>query len=297
LLALLGGATGIGFAPVLVKLSEIGPTATAFFRILIALPFLWCFACLEAPKPSTFRRPNSRRDFFRLALAGIFFAADLTLWHWSLQFTTVATSTLLVNSAPLFVTLGAWLIFRERITRRFLLGLLVAMGGVAMLVGNSYSLSGKHLWGDLLSVLTAVSYAGYMLVLKDLRRSFSTLTIMAWSGVVSCVVFGVVAWLSGDRLLAMTARGWGVLVGLALISHVGGQTLIAYGFGHLPASYSSLSLLWQPVVAAVIAWGVLGEGLRVLQVAGAMVVLVGILIGTASLGGAEWPGKRKAVSV
>ena len=99
---------------------------------------------------------------------------------------------------------------------------------------------------------------------------------MAWSGLASCAGFGTVAWLSGDVMVANTSKGWFVLLALALISHAGGQTLIAYGFGHLPASFSAVSLLWQPVVAAFVAWLVLDEKLTWMQGVGAMIVLAGI---------------------
>jgi len=137
--------------------------------------------------------------------------------------------------------------------------------------------------GDGLAVLAAAFYAGYLLAVKHLRRSFATSTIMAWSGLVSCSGFGLIAWLSGDKLRATTTGGWLVLWALALVSHVGGQTLIAYGFGHLPASFSSVSLLWQPVVAALVAWGILGEPLRLMQAVGAVVVLAGIATASGSL--------------
>jgi drug/metabolite transporter (DMT)-like permease len=106
---------------------------------------------------------------------------------------------------------------------------------------------------------------------------------MAWSGLVSCPAFGIIAWVSGDTMWAVTANGWLALLALALVSHVGGQTLIAYGFGHLPASFSSVSLLWQPVVATVMAWRVLGEGLSLVQAVGAAVVLAGIAVASGSL--------------
>jgi drug/metabolite transporter (DMT)-like permease len=283
-LALLGGATGIGFAPVLVRLShETGPTATAFYRLLFALPLLWVWAGWDRRSNPASRQPADRRDFLLLALAGLFFTGDLSIWHWSLQFTSVTNSTLLANVTPIFVTLGAWLWFGDRITTGFLAGMVLAISGAAMLVGNSVSLNSQHLVGDVLSVVAAVFYAGYQLALKQLRRSFSTATIMAWSGVASCAGFGIVAWLSGDRMWATTTGGWLVLLTLALVSHVGGQALIAYGFGHLPASFSSVSLLWQPVVAAAVAWVVLGEPLRWLQGFGAVVVLAGIALASGVL--------------
>lgn len=218
-----------------------------------------------------------------LALAGLLFTGDLSIWHWSLQFTSVANSTLLTNITPILVTIGAWLLFGDRITPAFIAGMTLAIGGAAMLVKSSVSLGSQHLLGDALSLIAAVFYAGYLLALKHLRRSFSTATIMAWSSVASGTGFGIVAWLSGDRMWAVTTGGWLVLLALALISHVGGQALIAYGFGHLPASFSSVSLLWQPVVAAVVAWVVLGERLQWLQGVGAVVVLAGIAVASGLL--------------
>ena len=293
-LALIGGATGIGFAPVLVRLSETGPTATAFFRLLFALPLLWIWAGWERRNNPTSRQPAGRKDFLLLALAGLFFTGDLSIWHWSLQFTTVANSTLLTNFTPIFVTIGAWFLFEDRVTPGFVAGMALSIGGAALLVRNSVSLGSQHLLGDALSLVAAVFYAGYLLALKHLRRSFSTASIMAWSGLVSCTGFGIVAWLSGDRMAAATTGGWLVLLALALISHVGGQALIAYGFGHLPASFSSVSLLWQPVVAATVAWVVLGERLRWLQGIGAVVVLAGSAVASGTLNaGNRPPGNQR----
>src|SRR6266850_8366518 len=121
LIALLAGASGIGFAPVLVRLSEVGPSATAFYRVLFALPLLWLGAGLEKARMPNSRRPATPKDFWSLAIAGLFFTADLAIWHWSLQFTSVANSTVLSNFAPLFVTLGACLLLRERISVSFII--------------------------------------------------------------------------------------------------------------------------------------------------------------------------------
>src|SRR6266496_6526963 len=133
-LALIGGATGIGFAPVLVRFSETGPTATAFFRLLFALPLIWLWAARERSRPSPFRQPRTRSDFWALAVAGLFFTADLSIWHWSLQFTTVANSTLLTNLAPIFVTIGTRIIFGDRIRLEFVVGMILALAGAMLLV-------------------------------------------------------------------------------------------------------------------------------------------------------------------
>ncbi len=284
--ALIGGATGIGFAPVFVRISETGPTATAFYRLLFALPFIWLWAIWDHRQNPTSRQPASRRDFLLLATGGLLFTADLSIWHWSLQYTTVTNSTLLTNIAPIFVTIGARILFGDRIKLSFVIGMLLAIAGATLLVRHSVLtgddamttglFNSRHLLGDVLSLVAAVFYAGYLLAVKHLRKTFSTPTIMAWSGLASCAGFGIVAWLSGDVMVATTSKGWFVLLALALISHAGGQTLIAYGFGHLPASFSAVSLLWQPVVAAFVAWLVLDEKLTWMQGVGAMIVLAGI---------------------
>ena len=276
--ALLAGATGIGFAPLLVRFSEVGPSATAFFRLLFALPLLWLWATVERRKNSSLKQPSSAREFLLLAGAGSLFVCDLSIWHWSLQFTTVANSTLLTNLAPVFVALGARVFFGEKISSRFVIGMLLALAGTALLVAESVNLSAKHLLGDGLALIAAVFYAGYQLAVKRLRRAFSTATIMAWSGLVSCPGFLLAAVLSQEKLLAVQAGGWGVLLALALVSHVGGQALIAYGFGHLSASFSSLTLLLQPVVATLLAWLILHESLSGLRVAGGIIVLAGIAL-------------------
>lgn len=275
---LLAGVVGIGFAPLLVKLADTGPSMTAAWRVLLAWPFLWAWWVAEQRGTAPSRRPAGRRDFLGLAAAGVLFVADLGLWHASLRMTSAANSTVLSNLAPVFVGVMAWRFLGERLTRGYVAGLVIALAGAALLVGRSFDLDSGHARGDLLALATAVFYAGYLLSVKILRRRFSAVTIMAWSGLVSGPGFVLVAWLSGETLIPGGAQGWFILVTLALVCHVGGQCLIGYGLGHLPASFSSLSLLVQPVMAAVLAWVLLGESLGAGQIAGGLLVLAGIAL-------------------
>lgn len=276
LLALCGGAVAIAFAPIFVRLSYVGPSATAFWRLTLALPALWLWMIVEGQGRDTFRHPLSSADYIRLSVAGLFFAGDLAVWHWSIRFTSVANATLLANFAPIFVALGGWLFFRQGVGLTFLFGMGTALLGTTLMVGTSFQVSAQHLWGDVLGLITAVFYAGYILSVKRLRGDFSAATIMAWSGAVTSAALFPVAFLSGEHLLPSSSLGWRPLIGLALISQVGGQSLIAYALAHLPAAFSSLTLLLQPVMATIFAWLILNETLGPWQALGGALVLGGI---------------------
>jgi len=278
LLALCGGAVAIALAPIFVRLSYVGPSATAFWRLTLALPALWLWAMLAGQGRDTFRRPFSAADYLRLGAAGLFFAGDLAVWHWSIRFTSVANATLLANFAPIFVALGGWLLFAQKVGLTFLGGMSVALAGTMLMVGTSLRVDVQHLWGDTLGLITAVFYAGYILSIKRLRSDFSAATIMAWSGTVTSAALFPVAVLSGEHLLPGSPLGWRPLIGLALISQVGGQGLIAYALAHLPAAFSSVTLLLQPVMATIFAWSILNEAIGPWQALGGVLVLGGIFV-------------------
>jgi drug/metabolite transporter (DMT)-like permease len=213
-----------------------------------------------------------------LIAAGLFFAGDLGIWHWSINFTSVANATLLVNFMPIFVTIGAWLLLNQRVSRLFLVGLGAAMLGATLIIGTSFQLSPQSIRGDLLALLAALFYASYILTVTRLRRDFSAATILIWAGVVACITLLPLSLVSSERFLPIDGRGWLVLIALALVSHIGGQGLIAFALAHLPAAFSSVSLLLQPVLATVFAWLLLGEIIGPNQALGGALVLLGILI-------------------
>lgn len=280
ILALFVGAVTIAFAPILVRLSELGPSATGFHRFLLAIPLYWAIAATlpRAQEAEGSERPKSLRDFALIAMAGFYLAADVAVWHYSIQMTTVANSTLLANVAPVFVVLGGWLLFRTRVTGTYLVGLAAAMTGVFILSRASLSLSEDHFIGDLLGVLTAVFYAAYQMSVERLRKRFSTVTIMKYAIPASALAMLPVALASGEELLPVTLAGWGFLLALAAGPQVFGQGLIAWALAHLPVAFASVSLLVQPVTAALVAWALFGEHIGLQQGIGAVIVLAGIML-------------------
>ncbi|MBT5646784.1 MAG: DMT family transporter, partial [Rhodospirillaceae bacterium] len=264
----------------LVRLSEVGPSATGFHRFLLAIPLYWAMAATlpRATVAEGSERPTSVRDFVLISMAGVYLAADVAVWHYSIQMTTVANSTLLANVAPVFVVLAGWILFGTRVTGTYMIGLAAAMTGVFILSRASLSLSEEHFIGDLLGVLTAVFYAAYQMSVERLRKRFSTVTIMKYAIPASALIMLPVALASGDDLLPVTLAGWGFLIALAAGPQVFGQGLIAWALAHLPVAFASVSLLVQPVTAALVAWALFGEQIGAQQAVGGVIVLAGIML-------------------
>jgi drug/metabolite transporter (DMT)-like permease len=259
--ALLIGAVCIAMSPIFVRVSETGPTATAFWRVALAVPVLWLLYAAWG------RRPAHAGNTAHPAV------------HISVKLTSVANSTLLANLAAIFVTLAMWLLFRQKPTRLFLVGLATALAGVTMLVSTSIAFSPTALAGDALGVVTAMFYAWYLLTVKRLRDDGAgTLHLMAVTTTITALILFPIALATGEQMLPGSTSGWLKLVGIAMISHAGGQGLIAFSLAKLPATFSSVSLLLQPVMAGVFAWMLLAEPLAPLQIAGGLVVLAGIYL-------------------
>lgn len=270
------GALCISFAPIFVRLSELPPTATAFHRMLLALPLFAFFMVSERTGSSKPLSPLPREQFIWLILSGFLFAADLAVWHWSITYTSVANATLFGNFTPIFVTVAAWFFLGERITGQFILGMTLALGGAFLLMQSSLNFGAERLWGDLLGIITAIFYSGYIIAVKVLRRSMSTSLLMGYSSLITCIALLGMALLAGEALIPSTLSGWLTLLALAWVSQVAGQGLIAYALAYLPASFSSVSLLVQPMAAAILAWLILDEALTWWQGLGGLVVLAGI---------------------
>lgn len=274
--ALLLGGVAIGGSPIFVRLSEVGPMTTAFWRVALALLPLLIWS--NAGKSVGNARPESLSDYGWLALPGFFLAADLAAWHLALHMTSVANATLLANLAPIFVTLGAWALFRAHVSGIFLIGLATALIGIVVLKGGPAALGDGQLAGDATAAVAAIFYAGYILAVGRLRARFSTPTIMVWStaSAASCMLPLAVFFETG--FIPWTLFGWAMLAGLAFISHAGGQGMITYALAFLPPAFSSLTLLLQPVVAAALAWILLSEPIGLTQAIGGLIVIGGILI-------------------
>ncbi|MEQ1617274.1 MAG: DMT family transporter [Terricaulis sp.] len=271
-LAALTGAALIGLAPIGIRLSELGPQATNFWRFAFALPILALWG-LGRPAPS-------KRDLAWLMLAGVLFGLELSLWAAALGLTTIANATLLANMTPVFAALFAWVLFKEQLKPLALAGGAVALVGAVTLTLARVRAGQGHVeqgWlGDALGFSAAFGYAGYLLIVRALGARVGVGAIMLWASLAAMVFTFCLSAAIEDALLPRTWRGWAIVVGLGLIVQAGGQGLIAYGVARLPIIVSTVLLWMQPLAAAGLSWALFGEALGPMALAGAALVLGGI---------------------
>jgi drug/metabolite transporter (DMT)-like permease len=214
-----------------------------------------------------------------MLLAGLWFALDLGCWHYGIRYTSVANATVLPNLTPVIVTLVSWFAFRERPRAVFLVGMLTAIAGAVLMAETGHAEPAgpaPHI-GDILSASTAIWYALYFIAVRSARLTRSTLSVMLWSCLVGAPLLLITALVLREPILPATALGWAAAVGLGLV-HVFGQGSIAWALGRLPASTASVTVLVQPVAAALLAYYIFGETLTGLQALGGAVALGGIVI-------------------
>jgi drug/metabolite transporter (DMT)-like permease len=278
ILAALYAALAMGFSPVMVRLSEVGPFATAFFRFFLAFPILMTWMIFDNLKDLQPKTPHTKRDYFLIMGAGCFLAGDISFWYLSMVHTTLVNATLLNNLTIIIVPLAGWLLFQEKPTLSLCLGIFFTLLGSFILVGYSFSFQTEHLIGDLYGFISAFFYSAFMITVKKLRDHFRPPTILAWGALPTLYILGIAAYLNGDQFFPVTSLGWLWLFGLAIIVHVLGQGLLTYAMAHISAAVSVLILSLAPVFAAIFAWIIVDESLTLLQGVGAGIVLLGIII-------------------
>jgi drug/metabolite transporter (DMT)-like permease len=274
LLALVGGAAAMGASPIFVRLAEVGPQASAFWRMALALPFLWLWLRLaERGRP----RPSPRFDR-RIVLVGVLFAGDLFFWHLAIVNTTVANATFFATTAPVFVVLAAFLLLREAIGSALVLGLALCVAGGAALIGQSWTLDPARLAGDFYGIVTAIFFGAYILAVRHARERHGAARLTFLATGVTAAILLVVALLLEPTMVPRSLGGMAALVALALVSQVGGQGLVVIALGTLPATFSSLVIFLEAVAAAALGWMVLGEALTPVQTLGGVLILAGIWV-------------------
>ncbi|MDR3669614.1 MAG: DMT family transporter [Holophaga sp.] len=272
-LALVVAALVMGCSPIFVRLADVGPFTSAFWRVTLALPVLYCWMRI-----SEHGRPAVRSFSMPTLWAGLAFAADLFFWHLSIFTTTVANATLFATLAPIWVVVFGWLLFRKRASAVLLGGLgLCILGGAALLAQSLQAKVGTAL-GDFYGLVTGLFFGLYFLAVQAARKDRTAARVTFEASLISAALLLATALLLEHQLLPRSLHGLAALVAMAWISHAGGQGLLSVALGHLPAAFSALVIFLEAIAAACLAWAILGEPVTLIQAGGGLLILAGIYI-------------------
>jgi drug/metabolite transporter (DMT)-like permease len=289
-LTALAGAFTIAFSAILVRLSETAPETSGFFRCLWAVPVLALLAWNERRRLGP-RAQRSAKTF----LAGAIFAATIIFYHHAIDLVGAGLATVLGNLQIVVVAYVAWAVLSERPERRVLVAVPVVLSGVVLISGllEDGAYGEDPVRGAVFGILNSVSYAAFILLMRSAntgpRRPAQPLLEATAVAAVCILLYGLVTG-TIDLTPGWEAIGWLVL--LAISSQVLGWMLISVSLPALPAALGSLLLLVQPVGAVVLGVIILGEEPSVVQVAGVVVVLAGVLVATGATTLAPWSRSR-----
>ncbi|MEO6247942.1 MAG: DMT family transporter [Sphingomicrobium sp.] len=268
---LLVGNLALAFGPWLVRLADTGAVAAGFWRLTLAIPLL---ALLGHAVGQPLRWPG-RATFTTVALAAIFFAADLAAWHLGIRLTTLGNATLFGNVGSfIFAAWGLWL------ARRWpgpLQGaaLLLAAAGSALLMAKSAEVSTAHLRGDLLALAAGVFYGLYFIFVERTRAALAPLPLLVIGSIIGAALLLPTALAMGEQVIP---RDWTPLLALAIGSQLIGQGLLVFAIGEVPPLVVGLALLTQPAISAAIGWLSYGEQLDLTDFLGAAAIAAALIL-------------------
>ncbi|WP_428685310.1 DMT family transporter [Sphingopyxis sp.] len=268
--ALLGGNLSLSLTAMVVRFADTGPMAVGVWRLTLALPVL-----LVLMRRETGGRLPSRRALWIALGAGAFFALDLAAWHIGILQTKVANATLFGNSASLLLVIWGIMLSRTLPRDWQAVAILLAFAGSALLMGQSYEASSAYLVGDLLSLLAGALYTGYVLMMQRVRGEIGPWSALALSSAAGIPILLGIAIALGETIMP---QNWTPLIVLAVMSQIVGQGLLIWALPRFSPLVIGLTLLVQPVVAAVAGWLIFHETLSPLEIFGGALVAAALVL-------------------
>jgi drug/metabolite transporter (DMT)-like permease len=269
--ALLLGNVALAFGPWLVRLSDVGPVAVGFWRLVLALPFLWVLARISGQTPHLPKRAVT----ITILIAAIFYALDLAAWNAGILMTKLGNATLFGNSGSFVFAIYGLLLAGRVPSRKQAAALAMALVGAVLLMSSSYELSPKNLTGDLLTLAAGLMYGGYLIFVERARSRLQPLPLLLLATLFSIPILLATSLILGER---MWPSDWTPLIIFALSSQVIGQGLLVYSIGVFPPLVVGLALLTQPAVSALIGWLAYGETLSAADWVGAVAIAAALVL-------------------
>lgn len=268
------GVVAASFSSLFTKMADAPPTVIAFYRLGLATLILLPFALRGLPLREL--RGITRRDLKLAFAAGVLLALHFTVWITSLNYTSIASSTVLVTMQPLFVVIGSFLILKERIGTVPLVAAGMALGGSIIIGISDLQIGGQALYGDILAFMGAGFVAGYVLIGRSLRSHLCVLsyTLLVY-GTATLVLLGFCLATSAP-LYPYPGTDWYCFIALALVPTLLGHSVFNWALRYVKATVVSVSILGEPVGATILAYFIFAETPALLQALGGAVIIGGI---------------------
>ena len=292
IVALSVGVLALSIAPIFIRFSaqELGANAIIFNRlwiVTIALG-LWKFIDVllskKSPDLSIPQQSYTLGDVALLLVSAIFNAACLVCWAWSLTQTSVANANILHNLTPIFATLGGWVFLGHSFDRRFIIGLLLAVGGAISIGIEDLQVATDTFLADGIALLSAVFYAASFLLAERLRVKFSAATILLWCSFLSSLLLFPIVLIVEDRVFPASLSGWLAVSILGIVCTGMGIGSVFYSLKRVSSGFASLFLLLEPAIAAMLAWVIFAESLNVVNGLAFIAILLGIYLSQSGQG-------------
>lgn len=285
-LILFGGVFALSTSAIFVKVADAPSAVIAFYRLFIAGAALFPFFLLSAKCRTEFRS-LSKSQWIQIIAAGLFLALHYVLWFESLNYTSIASSTVIVCLQPLF---SLWLekfISKKKIKSTAVIGCFIALCGCFVIGLGDLQVSGKSLLGDLLAFVAAGVISLYFFVGESVRKDITAVTYSTLSYLISAVILFLYIMMQGNALGGYTAQSWQAFVGLALISTIGGQFIFNLLLKKVPASAVTMAILGEPIGTCILAYLIFHEGIALQQFIGILIIMAGMGVFF------FWPSRKK----
>lgn len=269
------GVISISFAAILVKLSNAESGVIAFYRMLLSVLIM---APIFFAKYTYEIKELTKRDWIFSSIAGIFLAFHFIFWFESLNYTSVASSTVLVTLQPLFTFIGTYLFFKESLSVKTITSGFIAIIGSVLISWGDFGISGAALYGDMLALLACAFVSAYMLFGQDVRKRISliTYTMVVYSASTICLFFYVL--FKDESFGPYPGIEWLWFLLLAIVPNLLGHSLFNWALKWVSTNVISIVVLFEPVGASILAYILFNETLIPTQVVGGIIVLIGIIL-------------------
>lgn len=275
LFAIFVGVISVSASAIFVKLADTPAGTTAFYRMLLSVLIMMP---LFLTRHMHELKNLLKKDWFFSSIAGVLLAFHFILWFESLNYTSVASSTVLVTLQPLFAIFGTYFFFKERVSMRGIVAMIVAISGSVLISWGDLKVGGTAFYGDILALIACAFVTGYMLFGQDVRSrvGLTTYTMIVYT--VSTVTLALYVWIKGEVFIVTQPMDWFWFVLLAIVPNLLGHNLFNWALKYVSANMISIAILFEPVGASILAYLVFSEQLIATQYIGGSIVIIGILL-------------------